>query len=217
MQIMTKRILSMISAALVCGGVQAGEVLVTDFDSIQLYTLRNAAGTEVKITNFGAAVTAIRVADRDGDLADIALGYADVEGYINAVDRPYFGSIVGRYGNRIAKGRFTLDGRTYELATNNGENHLHGGLKGFDKVVWAAEPVRDPDAVGVKFSYLSPDGEEGYPGNLRVTVIYTLTIANELKIAYEAETGQGDAGERHEPHLLQPGRRGQWDHPRVTT
>lgn len=186
---MTKRILSMVSAALVCGGVQAGEVTVADFDSIKLYTLRNSAGTEVKITNFGAAVTAIRVADRDGNLADVALGYDNVEGYINAVDKPYFGSIVGRYGNRIAGGAFELDGETYELAKNNGPNHLHGGIIGFDKVVWTtAGTSADQDGASVTMTYLAKDREEGYPGNLNVKVVYTLNDDNELLIEYTATT-----------------------------
>jgi aldose 1-epimerase len=126
------------------------------------------------------------VPDRTGKLGDIVLGYESLDSYIK--NSPYFGSIVGRYGNRIAKGLFTLDGVTYKLAVNNGQNHLHGGSKGFDKVVWKAEPVREAGAAGVKLTYLSRDGEEGYPGNLSVTVVYSLTDENELRISYEAVT-----------------------------
>lgn len=156
-----------------------------DFDSIRIYTLQNKEGMEVKITNYGAIVTSIKTPDRNGRIADIALGYNDVSGYMNAVAKPYFGAIVGRYGNRIAKGRFTLDGKEYTLKTNNGENHLHGGIIGFDKVVWTAEIV---GKNSLKLSYLAKDGEEGYPGNLQVAVTYTLTENNELKIDYLATT-----------------------------
>jgi aldose 1-epimerase len=168
-------------------GIMAGcaSVKTADFDEIKLYTLKNKAGTTVKITNYGATVTSIITADRDGNMADIALGYHTVEGYMNAVDKPYFGSIVGRYGNRIANGKFSIDGTEYELATNNGENHLHGGVIGFDKVVWDAE-ISGPNAV--TFSYLAKDGEEGYPGNLQIAVTYTLTEDHELKIDYLATT-----------------------------
>ncbi len=166
-------------------GCSTSGVRSADFDSIRLYTLRNKAGTVVKVTNYGATVTSIQTADRNGVMADIALGYNDVSGYMNAVDKPYFGSVVGRYGNRIANGKFTLDGKEYELKANNNGNHLHGGVIGFDKVVWDAEVV---GKNAVKFSYLAKDGEEGYPGNLAIAVTYTLTDANELKIDYLATT-----------------------------
>jgi len=139
----------------------------------------------VRLTNYGATVTAIRVPDRNGKVADVALGYDSLEGYVNALDRPYFGAIVGRYGNRIAKGRFHLDGKTYTLAKNNGENHLHGGNMGFDKVIWNAK-VLSPRSI--RFSLLSKDGEEGYPGNLSVRVTYTLENDNALRIDYTATT-----------------------------
>jgi aldose 1-epimerase len=126
------------------------------------------------------------VPDRDGQFADVVLGYDDLAGYLT--ETPYFGAIVGRYGNRIARGRFTLDGNSYSLATNNGPNHLHGGIKGFDKVVWAGEPFERADGVGVVFSYTSPDGEEGYPGNLAAQVTYTLINSNELSFDYYAVT-----------------------------
>ena len=161
---------------------------VDDFDSIQLYTLSNSKGMQVKITNYGAIITSILVPDRDGKLADVTLGYDRVEDYINAVDKPYFGAIVGRYGNRIAKGAFTLDGETYSLALNNPPNHLHGGIIGFDKVVWDAKLTRGAGWQGLELTYLAKDKEEGYPGNLKVTVTYKLTDENELRVEYLATT-----------------------------
>jgi len=158
----------------------------TDGTSVDLYTLVNANGVTAKITNYGAIVTSLQVPDRDGKMADVVLGYDSLADYIK--DSPYFGAIVGRYGNRIAKGKFTLEGKEYTLAVNNGPNHLHGGLKGFDKVVWDARPVESDAGVGVELKYTSKDGEEGYPGNLSCTVVYTLTNANELKIDYKAQT-----------------------------
>lgn len=157
-----------------------------DGTEIELFTLTNGKGLRVRIMTYGATVVSLETPDRAGRTADIVLGFDTLEGYLGV--NPYFGSIVGRYANRIAKGRFSLDGITYKLATNNGENHLHGGIRGFDKVVWKAEPVRETGSVGVRLSYLSRDGEEGYPGNLSVTVVYTLTEADELKINYEAIT-----------------------------
>ncbi|MEM6798186.1 MAG: aldose epimerase family protein [Planctomycetota bacterium] len=157
-----------------------------DFDSVRLYTLKNKSGMTVKITNYGAIITSIVVPDRDGKLADVALGYDRMEDYLSAVDKPYFGAVVGRYGNRIAGGAFSLDGQTYSLATNNGPNHLHGGVIGYDKVIWDVQPT---DAVNtLKLGYLSKDTEEGYPGNVRVTVTYTLNDANELTVHYQATT-----------------------------
>ncbi len=158
---------------------------VEDFDSINLYTLKNDNGMTIKVTNYGAIITSISVPDRDGKFADVALGYNNVEGYINAVDKPYFGAIVGRYGNRIAKGSFTLDGKTYSLAVNNGENHLHGGVIGFDKVVWT---VASHDEQSIALTYLAKDMEEGYPGNLQLSVTYTLTGDNKIVIDYNATT-----------------------------
>ncbi len=153
---------------------------------VDLYTLTNANGLRADITNYGGIIVRLYAPDRNGRLADIVLGYDALADYIRAT--PYFGAIVGRYGNRIARGRFTLDGVEYTLATNNMGNHLHGGKKGFDKVVWSAEPFRSAEAVGLKLTYTSKDGEEGYPGNLRCTVRYSLTNSDELKIEYEAET-----------------------------
>ncbi|WP_286764888.1 MULTISPECIES: aldose epimerase family protein [Rhodopirellula] len=164
------------------------QMQVEDFDSIELYTLENQSGAKVQITNFGAIVTSIVVPDRDGNLGDVALGYDSVESYINAVDKPYFGAIVGRYGNRIANGEFTLDDKTYSLATNNGPNHLHGGVIGFDKVVWDAEPTAVNGKPALKMIYLAKDGEEGYPGNLQIAVTYQWTDENKLIVHYEATT-----------------------------
>jgi len=157
-----------------------------DGTSVEIYTLTNNRGIEARLMTYGATLVSLRLPDRSGKFDDVVLGYDSLDGYVK--NSPYFGSIVGRYGNRIAKGRFTLKGVTYELATNNGPNHLHGGVKGYDKVVWKAEPLREANAVGVKFSYLSKDGEEGYPGNLAITVTYRLTNADELRIDYEAVT-----------------------------
>ena len=159
---------------------------VEDFDSIKLYTLKNESGMTVRATNYGAIITSIIVPDRNGDLADVALGYDRVEDYINAVDKPYFGAVVGRYGNRIAKGEFTLDGETYSLLKNNGENHLHGGAIGFDKVVWAVDEYVEGKSLAL--SYLAKDKEEGYPGNLQVKVTYTLADDNSLIVDYHATT-----------------------------
>ncbi|RDV11522.1 galactose mutarotase [Pontibacter diazotrophicus] len=154
-----------------------------------LYTLTNAQGMQVQITDYGATITSLLTPDREGELGDVVLGFDSMEGYKSqeyVKSGPYFGAIVGRYGNRIAKGRFTLNGEEYQLATNNGENHLHGGLQGFDKVLWQAEPL--PQQNALRLTYVSPDGQEGYPGTLTTTVTYTLTNDNEVKIDYEAKT-----------------------------
>lgn len=153
----------------------------------QLYTLRNANGMEVDLTNYGGIVTAIRVPDRDGNIADVTLGFSNVDGYL--ADNPYFGALIGRYGNRIAQGRFSLDGKDYELAQNDGDNTLHGGPQGFHRQLYTAEAISDEAGVmGVALTRTSPDGEEGYPGNLDVTVRYLLNDDNELRIEYAAET-----------------------------
>lgn len=159
---------------------------VEDFDLIQLYTLKNSNGVTVKVTNYGAIITSIIVPDRNGDMADVALGYDRVEDYINAVNKPYFGAVVGRFGNRIAGGEFTLDGETYSLLKNDGPNHLHGGALGFDKVVWDAD--FDSEENQIRLTYRAKDGEEGYPGNLDLTVTYTLTDVNEIVVDYKATT-----------------------------
>lgn len=155
-----------------------------DGTQVEIYTLSNMNGLKARIMTYGAILVSLEVPDRSGRLGDVVLGYDALDGYVK--NNPYFGAIVGRYGNRIAKGRFTLDGAVYKLAVNNGENHLHGGLKGFDKVVWEAEPRMEDNGIGVKFTYLSKDGEEGYPGNLEVIVHYVLTNDDELRISYEA-------------------------------
>jgi len=157
-----------------------------DGQNVDIFTLTNKRGLEVKITNFGGIITSLKVPDRNGKFDDIVLGFDSLDGYLKG--HPYFGALIGRYGNRIAKGRFTLNGHEYKLAVNNGENHLHGGLKGFDKVVWTAHSAKIRDGVALKLTYLSKDGEEGYPGNLRVIVVYRLTNQNELKISYSAST-----------------------------
>lgn len=157
-----------------------------DDREVVLYTLSNGQGMTAKITNYGGILTELLVPDRNGMPGDIVLGFDSLEPYLE--DHPYFGAIVGRYANRIAKGQFTLDGTVYSLARNNHGNHLHGGLKGFDKVLWSAEPIKDTSFVAVKLTYVSKDGEEGYPGTLSVSVEYRLTTANEFQISYLAAT-----------------------------
>src|ERR1700754_2148929 len=158
-----------------------------DGQNVQIYTLRNRHGMEARITNYGGIVVSLTAPGGDGKFEDVVLGYNDLDSYMN---QPflYFGAIIGLYGNRIAKGRFTLNGVEYKLAVNNGENHLHGGLKGFDKVIWGAQQRNTAAGPALLLNYVSKDGEEGYPGNLRVTVTYTLTNNNELKIQYTAST-----------------------------
>ncbi|HEV8598998.1 MAG TPA: aldose epimerase family protein [Gemmatimonadales bacterium] len=155
-------------------------------DSVQVFTLTNANGVQLRAIDYGGIVLSLRTPDRLGRLDDIVLGYDRLDGYLAA--SPYFGALVGRYANRIAGGKFTLDGVTYQLAKNNGPNTLHGGLKGFDKVRWHARPRQDSSGVGVVFRYTSVDGEEGYPGTLSIQVSYTLTDRNELAIDYLAAT-----------------------------
>jgi aldose 1-epimerase len=157
-----------------------------DGTAVDIFTLVNRHGLKARIMTYGAILVSLDLPDRAGVLADCVLGYASLDGYLKT--SPYFGAIVGRTGNRIAKARFTLDGQTYTLAANNDANSLHGGLKGFDKVVWTAEPFEEANGVGVKLGYLSKDGEEGYPGNLKVGVVYLLTNDDELRIDYEAVT-----------------------------
>lgn len=158
---------------------------LADGTEADLYTLRNGAGMEAKITNFGGIVVSLTAPDKAGKFADVVLGMDSLSGYEKGT--PYFGALIGRYGNRIAKGKFTLDGKEYTLATNNMGNHLHGGLKGFDKVLWTATPV-EGDEPALKLAYTAKDGEEGYPGNLSVEVTYTLQKDNSLKIDYKATT-----------------------------
>jgi aldose 1-epimerase len=178
-------------AALLCGQTDSSKAAVqsqpfgsVDGRAITLYTLTNSHGMEVRAMNYGGIIVSIRVPDRNHQFADIVLGHETVDGY--RPNPPYFGAIVGRYANRIANGTFKLDGKTYSLPKNDGPNTLHGGTIGFDKVVWDAEPLKGKS--GVAFSYFSPNGQDGFPGNLRVKVTYTLTNANALEIDYEATT-----------------------------
>jgi aldose 1-epimerase len=159
---------------------------LVDGAAVDLYVLTNTKGVEATITNYGATVVSLKVPDKTGQLGDIVLGLRTYDDYRKG--SPFFGCIVGRYGNRIAKGQFSLGGKTYTLATNNPPNHLHGGVKGFDKVLWQAQPVAAKDGVALQLDYTSVDGEEGYPGTLKATVVYTLTSSNELKIDYSATT-----------------------------
>lgn len=151
-----------------------------------LFTLTNSNGLVVKITNFGGVITEIHTPDKNGVFADITLGFDCIEPYFK--DSPFFGALIGRFGNRIAKGKFTLDGKVFTLDTNNGENHLHGGFIGFDKVLWNATPFETEQSVGVTLQYLSIDGDQGYPGNLNVTVNYELNNNNEILVKYHATT-----------------------------
>jgi aldose 1-epimerase len=159
-----------------------------DGTPVELYTLTNAHGMEVDIMSYGGIVVSLKVPDRGGKMADVVLGFDSLDGYTHTPPPPYFGALIGRYGNRIAKGKFTLDGHTYQLPVNDGANSLHGGTRGFDKHVWDGKIVKASDGQAVEFHRVSKDGEEGYPGNLDVTVRYTLTDANELKISYSATT-----------------------------
>jgi len=153
---------------------------------VDLYTMRNSRGMEVRAMNYGGIIVSLRVPDRKGVPADVVLGFDTLDGYLN--NKPYFGAIIGRYGNRIANGKFTLNGLECHLARNNGANSLHGGLRGFDKVFWHGEQAENNQGIGTVFTYTSKDGEEGYPGNLKAKVTYTLTDQNELQIEYEATT-----------------------------
>lgn len=157
-----------------------------DGKAVTLFTLQNTNGVVATICNHGGIVTSLQVPDRTGAMGDVVLGYDNLAGYLK--DSPYFGSLIGRYGNRIAKGRFTLNGQTYTLATNNGPNALHGGLKGFDKVVWDAKSLVTAQGPALELRYVSKDGEEGYPGTLTVTAVYTLTADNALQLDYTATT-----------------------------
>src|ERR1044071_10112848 len=188
------RTLLLIVLLAVCSLLAQAQATVTkapfgtvDGQSVDLYTLRNSHRVEAKITNYGGILVSLKVPDRTGKFDDVVLGFNDLESYLTKND-PYMGALIGRYGNRIAKGRFTLDGVEYKLAVNNGENHLHGGIKGFDKVVWTGHETQTKAGPALALTYLSKDGEEGYPGNLTTRVVYTLTNNNELKIDYSATT-----------------------------
>jgi len=158
---------------------------------VEIYTLRNGHGMEARIMTYGGIVQSLKVPDKNGNLGDVVLGFDNLEGYVNGIyvkSCPYFGALIGRYGNRIANGKFTLDGFNYRLAINNPPNHLHGGIIGFDKMVWKAMTLLTPDGPALKLTYDSMDGEEGYPGNLSVTAIYTVTDDNALKLEFTAAT-----------------------------
>lgn len=187
---------SVVLIALLAGAAHAGPAAIArklfgsmpDGRSVYLYTLTNANGMQVKITNYGGTITSIVVPDSRGRMGDVVLGYNDLPDYLQDKNGTYFGALIGRYGNRIAKGRFTLDGKTYQLYINNPPNTLHGGHYGFNKKLWSATPIHRRGTVGLVLRYLSRDGEEGYPGDLNVRVVYTLTNDNALKIDYHATT-----------------------------
>ena len=164
---------------------------IRDGQSVDLYVLTNKSGAEASITNYGGAIVSLKVPDRNGKLTDVLLGYDNAGGY--AADQSYFGALVGRYGNRIGHAQFVLDGKTYTLAKNNGDNTLHGGVKGFNKALWAAKILPAKDGQSLELSRLSKDGDEGFPGNLKVSVVYTLTDTNALKIEYSATTDKKTA------------------------
>jgi aldose 1-epimerase len=157
-----------------------------DGREVYSYSLKNRSGSQVNVINYGATITSIVVPDRHGKYEDVVLGYDSLQGYLD--DKSFFGSIVGRYGNRIGKGKFKLDGKNYQLTINDGENHLHGGKVGFNKVIWDAKIVEDSIQPSLELTYISPDGEEGYPGKVTITVIYTFTDKNELRIDYKGVT-----------------------------
>lgn len=163
----------------------------TDGQSVQLFSLTNNNQLTVKITNYGCTITSIEMPDKSGQIENIACGFEQLDVYLSKVylsNYPYFGSIIGRYANRIAKGKYSIDEMSYTGAINNGENHLHGGLIGFDRRIWDAEVIEMPGKTGVKFSYYSPDKEEGYPGNLKVSCTCSLDNDNKLTLLYQAET-----------------------------
>lgn len=161
-----------------------------DGQAVEIYTLTNSNGMEARVMTYGGTLVSLKVPDRQGKPGDILLGHDSLEGYLNRETHPYFGSLVGRYGNRIARGKFSIDGTEYSLATNNNENHLHGGDIGFDQKIWQAKPIKQGSAVSLELSLTSPDGDEGYPGKLSMTVVYQLTNDNALKIDYRATTDQ---------------------------
>ncbi|MBI1369649.1 MAG: galactose-1-epimerase [Planctomycetes bacterium] len=168
-----------------------GKIVTNDWGAasnhpVQLYTLTNIHGLVAKITSYGATLTELHLPDRHGQFADVVLGFDNLADYVKG--HPYFGVIAGRCANRIAKGQFELDGKKYQLAVNNGVNHLHGGIVGFDKLVWSGEPMETSDGPSLKLTLVSPDGDEHYPGKVTVTVIYTLTNDNELKVEMSAVT-----------------------------
>jgi aldose 1-epimerase len=199
--VMVKQILQSILtigiiASLSCTPSQKGNTMIQktvygqlpDGRTVYQFTLANHSGCTANIINYGAIITSLVVPDRNGKLVDVVLGYDSLKGYL--AGRSYFGTIVGRFGNRIEKGQFELDGKKHQLATNDGENHLHGGIVGFDKVLWDAKAIESATDPAVELTYVSPDGEEGYPGKATLSVTYTLTAKNELRIDYKGTTDQ---------------------------
>jgi aldose 1-epimerase len=189
-------VLASFAIAILSASCRSSKVPSNDFGkdknggTVQIYTLTNAQGMEARITSYGATLVSLKTPDRNGALADIVMGFDSLDGYTQTPPPPYFGATIGRYANRIGGAKFTLNGKTYTLDKNDGANSLHGGLRGFDKVIWAAKAAPGDAAQSLELGYLSKDGEEGYPGNLSVTVTYTLTPANELRIHYIATTDQ---------------------------
>ncbi|HEX7652093.1 MAG TPA: aldose epimerase family protein [Verrucomicrobiae bacterium] len=169
-----------------CGGQPQAFGTTPEGTPVYLYTLRNDNGVEAKIMTYGGIIQSLKVPDKSGKLGDVVLGYDQLDGYVT--NSPYFGALIGRYGNRINHGQFTLDGLSYTLATNNVPNSLHGGVKGFDKVVWQAKPGCSDQGATLELTYVSHDGEEGYPGTLKVTALYTLTKDNAIRLDYTATT-----------------------------
>lgn len=176
----------MTAAATSRGVTEAPFGQMPDGEAVELFTLKNANGMTVEIASYGATITSIQVPDRDGNMGEVTLGFDNLEGYL--AGHPFFGVVAGRYANRIANGQFRLNGQVYDLAKNNGPNHLHGGIEGFDKKLWDAKSFDADDGIGVELTYVSPDGEEGYPGTLTSKVTYTLTDDNAIQIDYEART-----------------------------
>lgn len=174
------------------GDISSKGISVAPFDTlsdgtpVSLYTMTNGKGTTMKVMNYGGIIVSLEVPDRNGNPVDVILGFDSLRAYEKR--NPFFGALVGRYGNRIGKAKFVLDGKEYNLVKNNNGNHLHGGTKGFDKVIWKVDEIAAEDGVAIKLSYLSKDMEEGYPGNLNVEVIYTLTADNTVKFDYKATT-----------------------------
>lgn len=178
--------LALLATAAAADSVTQKPFGMKDGKAVTLYTLTNSHGAQVSILNYGGIVQSLRVPDKHGKLGDVVLGFDSLARYQK--DSPYFGALIGRYGNRIANGKFTLDGKEYKLFVNNGPNSLHGGKVGFDKKIWATKPIKTKNGVGLDLRYVSKDGEEGYPGNLSVHVIYTWTNDDILKIVYTAVT-----------------------------
>lgn len=191
MKLFSSAALGMAGLALLAASAAADSVTQKPFGTkdgkaVTLYTLTNSHGAQVSILNYGGIVQSLRVPDKNGKLGDVVLGFDSLARYEK--DSPYFGALIGRYGNRIAGGKFTLDGKEYKLFVNNGPNSLHGGKVGFDKKVWDSKPIKTKNGVGLDLRYVSKDGEEGYPGTLSVHVIYTWTDNDALKIVYTAVT-----------------------------